>query len=111
MSRLNATARGGIIGAVIALLVCGIVLVWAHFVFDLDVTTEQDKLTIPKGLVGKRFDAATAELKALGFIDVRAPRAAYAFGTASKVQSVIPPPGAEVDKDSAVTLISKLGSR
>lgn len=109
MSRLSPTVRGGLLGAVAGVLVAVILFVAAHFAFDLDITTGQDQVKIPRGLTGQRFDTAIATLRSMGLTNVRAPGAGYAFGTATKVQTVVPPAGTEVDKDSMVTLISKVG--
>jgi beta-lactam-binding protein with PASTA domain len=99
--------KGAIIGALAALILVVGISVWAHFVFDLKVTAEQDRVKIPD-LVGQRFDAARGRLKALGVENVRTPGSSYLYGVASKVEDVIPAPGTEIEKDSTVTLIPKL---
>lgn len=108
MSRPSPAKRWAVLGAGAGVLACVIVFLWAYFVFDVRLTTEQARVTIPGGLVGERFDRARAKLTALGLTDVRTPGAYYYAHRASKVGDVIPAPGTEVNDDSTVSLIPKL---
>ena len=107
LRRLSPVKRAAALGALGGVVFCVVVAVWVHVVFDVDLQTEPSRVTIPEGLEGQRFDEALSALVALGLEDVRAPGAGYYLGVPTKVQSVVPAPGTEVELDSTVTLIRK----
>ena len=107
LRQLSPVKRAAVLGAVGGVAFCVVVAVWVHLVLDVDLQTEPTRVTIPEGLEGQRFDQAVSALVALGLEDVRAPRAGYYLGVPTKVESVIPAPGTEVELDSVVTLIRK----
>jgi hypothetical protein len=108
VTRLGPTLRGAVVGAIAGVAVCVLVAVWVHFVFDVEVSVESDRVTIPNGLADQRFDRAEARLRLLGLEHVRTPGAIYRRGRASRVEEVIPVPGTEVHRDTTVTLIPRL---
>ncbi len=97
-------------GRVISQTPIGGVRVAVGSTVTIEVNIGPEKATIPANLVGKSLTDARADLKELGFTNVKAEEDPGSTAKANSVLSVTPPAGSNVTLDSPITLMYAPGS-